>query len=148
MENDEKSNEDVQKLNEDTENKNKLAEGYKETKHLAEQGLKLAASVSTGNVGEAIKSGIEIAKSKMVKKKIKRNLMMICAFSMAIIILACSLLGVFEAVKQKIQELLSSIKKALASFWRWITDDYWIKLDDEIEYTTTTNTRPANNQKR
>ena len=103
------------------ENKSKIAQEINEAKETATEAVKLAASVSSGNVAETIKSAAKLAKSKMAKKNIKKQLIMSCAW---------------------IIELSSKLVGAVKSFWNWLTNDYWIKLDEDIEYVDS-NTRPA-----
>lgn len=120
----------------------------KEAKEVATEATKLAASVSSGNVVESVKSAAKLAKSKMVKKRLKRNLMMICSNILVIVIIAVTLISIFSNVVEKLMELASNLGKAAKSFWNWLIDDYWIRLDDDIEYTTTDNTRPGSHEER
>lgn len=124
------------------ENKSKIAQEINEAKETATEAVKLAASVSSGNVAETIKSAAKLAKSKMAKKNIKKQLIMSCAWILVLVLIVGTFMGVLKAVLDKIIELSSKLVGAVKSFWNWLTNDYWIKLDEDIEYVDS-NTRPA-----
>ncbi len=134
--------------NSEMEGKGKLAREFKEAKDTAQEAVKLVGSIESGNVVEAVKSAAKLAKSKAVKKKIKAGLRNILIGTLIVVILVSAVFSIFKAVYEKVVELLSSIGRELRSFWRWITDDYWIRLDDDIEYTTIDDTRSGSNKKR
>ena len=54
-----------------------------------------------------------------------------------IVVIATAVFSVFSAIKDKVIEILSNVGTALNKFWKWIRDDYWIKLDDKVETTVT-----------
>lgn len=110
------------------------AEGINEAKRVAAEGAKLAASAASGNVVEAAKSAAKLAKSKLVKKGLKRKLIMLGMSAMVMLMIIVTIVCVFNAIKDKMIELASSIKNTTISFWKWLTDDYWIKLNQEVEY--------------
>lgn len=110
------------------------AEGIKEAKNVAAEGAKLVASAASGNVVEAAKSAAKLAKSSLTKKNLKRCLIMMGIGVMITILLVSIVFCVFNAIKDKMIELASSIKNVAVGFWKWLTDDYWIKLDKEIDY--------------
>lgn len=128
--------------NSNKENEGKISQKINETAQTATEAAKLAASVSSGNVGEAVKSAAKLAKSKMGKKNIKKLLIMSCAWILIIVVIVSTFLTVLKAVLDKIIELGSKLIRSVQSFWNWLTNDYWIKLDEDIEYTDS-NTRPA-----
>lgn len=134
MENDEKKNSGIDNIM-------KATNTYKEAKNVAAEAGKLAASVQSGNIVQAAKSAAELSKSKIAKKSIKRKLMMIGTYAIVLLLIITTIVGVFNAVKEKVLELLSSLGKGLRTFWKWIADDYWLKLDEDIEYTDIDDTR-------
>lgn len=128
--------EDNEKQNEDSNNIKKVEKEIKELKNTAEEGAKLAASVASGNVVQAAKSAIKLSKNKLFKKALKRKLMISCAYVMIFVMLVGAIFSVFNTIKDKMIELASNIKTTVVSFWKWFTDDYWIKLDKEVEFET------------
>ena len=54
-----------------------------------------------------------------------------------LVILVAALYSVFEAVIEKVIDILSNAGTAIVKFWKWIRDDYWIKLDEKVENTVT-----------
>lgn len=71
---------------------------------------------------------------RMLKKKILPMILPIFIPILIVVIIGSSLLSVFTTMVDKLIELASNIKTTVASFWKWFTDDYWIKLDKEIEF--------------
>lgn len=136
------------KGNNEIEGKGKIAREIKEAKKTVEEATKLVASLETGNVAQAVKSAAELAKSKAVKKRIKAGLRNILICVLIFVIIIGAVVSIFNGVVEKIKELLSSIGRELRTFWKWITDDYWIRLDDDIEYTSTDNTRSGSHKER
>lgn len=135
-------------VSDNMQNKGKIASKISEAKQTAAEAAKLVASAETGNIGQAVKSAAKLAKSKTVKKGMKRNLIAICASILVVIIIAVALLSIFTNVVDKLIELASGLGKSIRTFWKWIIDDYWIRLDDDIEYTATDNTRSGSYKKR
>lgn len=141
MENNEEPNANIK-------NKSKVGKEIEETKKVVEDVAKLAANIETGNIVGAAKNAAKLAKGKMGKKITKKILTRICICVMVFVIIISALLSVFDSVKEKLIELASNIGQVLKSFWNWLTDDYWIKLDDDIEYKTLDDTRSRSHQER
>lgn len=73
-------------------------------------------------------------KSK-IKNKLKLKLIKIIAIAILPIITAVSFYAIMMTVENKLIELSSNLATAVTSFWKWMSDDYWIKLDKEIEFS-------------
>lgn len=112
---------------------------------------KLAESIATGNIIQAIKSAIKLLKNEIVDKIRKREFRKAClkllCIVLSIVLCASTYLSIINSVVDKIIELAQNLGKSIRTFWKWITDDYWIKLDDDIEYTTIDNTRSGSYEK-
>ena len=52
-----------------------------------------------------------------------------------VVVIAAGVLSIFTTMMDKMAELASNVKVTVSNFWKWFTDDYWIKLDKEIEFT-------------
>lgn len=76
----------------------------------------------------------EKAKAKL-KKALKIKLIPVVAGILALVIIAMSFYAIMMTVEGKLIELRSNLTTAVTSFWKWMTDDYWIKLDKEIEFS-------------
>lgn len=76
----------------------------------------------------------EKIKAKL-KRTLKIKLVPIVAVIVALIIVAMSFYTIMMTVEGKLIELRSNLTTAVTSFWKWMTDDYWIKLDKEIEFS-------------
>lgn len=71
-----------------------------------------------------------------IKNKFKRKMLIpIIAGALAIVIILMSFYAITMTVENKLIELRSNLTTAVTSFWKWMTDDYWIKLDKEIEFS-------------
>lgn len=71
-----------------------------------------------------------------IKNKLKRKILIpIVAGILAVIIIAMSFYAIIMTVEDKLIELSSNLTTAVTSFWKWMSDDYWIKLDKEIEFS-------------
>lgn len=85
----------------------------------------------------------QIIKEKF-KKKLKRKLIKIALQCMIPIIIALCFFAVLNTIKDTLIDLLSNAGTAISGFlseaWQWMTDDYWIKLDEKVEYIVDANT--------
>lgn len=140
-------NDEINEASKEEKGKGKIGKGVKEAKDTATQAVKLVANIETGNVIGAIKNVEKLAKSNIIKKKIKSILRKILICILILIVIAVAVLSIFNAVYEKVVELLSSVGRELKSFWKWISDDYWIRLDDDIEYTIIDDTRSGSDKK-
>ena len=87
-------------------------------------------------------------KAKRFAKKIFIKLLPVILGILILIVIATSVLSIFTSIMDKMAELAANIKTSLTNFWKWLTDDYWIKLDKEVEFEVTDpQTRTANNKK-
>lgn len=92
--------------------------------------------------------------SRKIKRKAKRkakdvliSVMPLLIVILVLIVVLESVFSVFTNIMDKMIELGANLKTRLDSFWKWFTDDYWIKLDKEIEYTEVDEeTRTGNNK--
>ena len=75
--------------------------------------------------------------AKKIAKKALIKMMPVLVGLLIIIVIATAVFSVFTAIKDKVIEILSNVGNALNKFWKWLTDDYWIKLDDKVETTVT-----------
>lgn len=86
-------------------------------------------------------------KAKKIAIRILIKILPIIVGILVVIVVATSVLSIFTNIMDKMLELAANIKTAVTSFWKWFTDDYWIKLDKEIEYTEVDEeTRTGNNK--
>ncbi len=76
----------------------------------------------------------EKAKSKL-KKSLKRKLIIVIAGVMSFILLLLSFYAIIMTVQDKLISLMSNVTTSVSNFWKWMRDDYWIKLDEEIEFS-------------
>lgn len=106
-----------------------------EAKQTVQEAGKLAAAAASGNVVSAAKSAIKLAKSSVVKKALKRKIIEVIVGMLAVILIALSFYAIIMTVEDKLIQLSSNLTTAVTSFWKWMTDDYWIKLDKEIEFS-------------
>mgnify|MGYP007121887910 FL=1 len=106
-----------------------------EAKQTAQEAGKLAAAASSGNIVGAAKSAIKLAKSSAIKKALKRKLITAIAGMFAVIFIVLSFYAIIMTVQDTLINLMSNATTTVSSFWKWMTDDYWIKLDKEIEFS-------------
>lgn len=118
--------------------KQTMAEKVKETAEGAEELAKLMANLGSGNYIGALKNAMNLLKNKQIRKILIRNVLSMIFPFIVIIIIACSLFAVFDTIKDTMINLLSNAGTSISGFigktWQWMTDDYWIKLDEKIEY--------------
>lgn len=93
--------------------------------------IKTAAKAASGNYIGAAK---EALKSGALKKKLKRKLIKYALMACAPIIIALCAFGIFNGIKNEMINLITSAFSTTTGFfsklWQFITDDYWIKLDE------------------
>lgn len=110
----------------------------KKTIEEVEEAGKLAANLASGNFIGAAKNAIHLLKDKQFKKRLKRKCIMFALQAMIPILIAACLLGVINGIKDKMIDLMASAATSVSGFlskaWQWMTDDYWIKLDEEMEF--------------
>lgn len=106
-----------------------------EAKQTAQEAGKLAAAASSGNIVGAAKSAIKLAKSSAIKKALKRKLITAIAGMFAVIFIVLSFYAIIMTVQDTLISLMSNATTTVSNFWKWMTDDYWIKLDKEIEFS-------------
>lgn len=111
----------------------------KEAMIAAEEASKLAANIASGNFIGAAKNAVHLLKNKEFKKKLKKKIIMSLLKCMIPVIIAVCLLCGIMAIKDTMVGLLANAGTAISGFlseaWQWMTNDYWIKLDEKIEYT-------------
>ncbi len=76
----------------------------------------------------------EEAKAK-VKKALKRKLIPVVAGIAGIILVLLSFYAIIMVVQDTLIGLMSNVTTSVSNFWKWMKDDYWIKLDKEIEFS-------------
>ena len=74
---------------------------------------------------------------KKITKKILSTITPVLIGILIVIIITTAVFSVFTAIKDKVIEILSDARATLNKFWKWIRDDYWIKLDETVEITVT-----------
>lgn len=124
---------------------NEAKNAIEEGKQAAADAQKIAAKAASGNyIGaakDAIKSG---ALKKQIKKKLITNLIRTLIPLLIVVIMAASLFGVLNRMKNEMIQLFSNAKTSLTSFlsdvWKWFTDDYWIDLEEEMDYVVNVKT--------
>ena len=88
-------------------------------------------------------------KAKNLGKKILIKMLPYIIGLLLVIVIASSVFSIFTSIMDKMVELAANVKTNVISFWKWVTDDYWIKLDKEIEFTVVDpETRTRNNKRR
>ena len=106
-----------------------------EAKETVEEATKLATAAASGNIASAAKSAAKLAKSSAVKKARKRKLMTVLAGALAIMLVLVSFYAIIMTVQDTLIGLMSNVTTSVSNFWKWMRDDYWIKLDKEIEFS-------------
>ena len=49
------------------------------------------------------------------------------------ILISCLVVSIF-AIKDAMVDILSRASGFIAKAWQWMTDDYWIRLDEGVDY--------------
>lgn len=102
-----------------------------EAKKEIQQVAKAANKAKSGNIIGAAK---ELLKSKEFRKKLKRKLIIYGLQVAAVMILISCLVASIFAIKDVMVDLLSKASGFISKAWQWMTDDYWIKLDEGVDY--------------
>ncbi|MCI8361741.1 MAG: hypothetical protein HFJ41_01035 [Clostridia bacterium] len=76
----------------------------------------------------------EEAKAKL-KKMLKKKIIKVVLISVAILSVLLSFYAITMTVQDTLIKLMSNVTTSVSSFWKWMRDDYWIKLDKEIEFS-------------
>lgn len=110
-----------------------------ETAKGAQEGAKLAANIASGNIAGAAKNIVNLMKSKEFKKKLRKRIISILITALIPLIIGLCFFGIINGLKNTLIDLLSSTATSISSFlsgaWQYLTDDYWIKIDEKKEYT-------------
>lgn len=102
---------------------------------------KIAANLAKGNKLNAAKEAIKMALRKFKDKKFIRKLVLKILMKLLPIILAGAILfGLIGAVKSKMENLLSEVGGFFSNAWKWLTNDYWIDIDQKTEYVVDADT--------
>ena len=89
-----------------------------DVKEAVKDGTSLAKNVATKNVAGIAKDAVKLAKNKTVRKKIVRNnIIQFLLPIIVIILLAGSILAIFSAVADTVQELISGAVDAIVDFF-------------------------------
>ena len=106
-----------------------------------EDAKKIAANLAKGNKLNAAKEAIKMALRKFKDKKFIRKLVLKILMKLLPIILAGAILfGLIGAVKSKMANLLSEVGGFFSNAWKWLTNDYWVDIDQKIEYVVDADT--------
>lgn len=123
--------------------KNNMLERVKNTAKGAKDAARTAA-----NGAKKTKNALNILKNKkLIKKMIIKAVLPVFISILIVVIIASAVFTVFTTIKEKMIELASNTKTAVTGFWKWFTDDYWIKLDEKVEVTAIDDSGRRNNQK-
>lgn len=76
----------------------------------------------------------EEAKAK-AKKALKRKAIPIMAGIAGALLVLLFFYAIIMTVENTLMGLMSNVTTSVSNFWKWMTDDYWIKLDEEIEFS-------------
>lgn len=107
--------------------KNEINEAKKEIEQVA----KAANKAKSGNIIGAAK---ELLKSEQFRKKLKRKMkILLLKIAAGMILIACLVVSIF-AIKDAMVDILSRASGFIAKAWQWMTDDYWIRLDEGVDY--------------
>jgi len=134
--------------NQENEEENNPADDAKEGMNDAKEASKIAASAASGNYAKAAVDGIKMAARKLKDKKFRKKLIkMIIMKSIPIIlmlVLAAALFGVFNAMKDKMIDLIGAAYSKATGFlskaWKSITNDNWVDIGEKFEYVVDLNT--------
>lgn len=129
-------------IEEDNEN---LVDKANEVKKEIETAQKIAANAASGNVIGVAKEALKKLKDKnFIKKKIKAFLIKNGLKMLLGLALAAMVFGVFSSIKDKMVDLIGMSQSKIGGFfseaWQWLTNDYWIDLDEKFEYVVDSNT--------
>ena len=132
-------------MNNDEEKDENLVDKAKEIKEDVEIAERIAANAASGNWIGVAKDVLKKLKDKnFIKKKlkeffIKNGLKMLLGLA-----LAAMVFGVFNSMKDKMIDLLGMAQSKIGGFfseaWQWLTNDYWVDLDEKFEYVVDLNT--------
>ena len=117
---------------ENKEEENKV-EQAKQAIEAAKQASELAANIASGNYLAAAKNAVNLLKNKEFRKILVINLIMTLLQALIPIIIAVCFFGMLNTIKDAMINLFTTTASIVAEAWRWLTDDYWINLDKEIE---------------
>lgn len=107
--------------------KNEINEAKKEIEQIA----KAANKAKSGNIIGAAK---ELLKSEKFRKKLKRKMtILLLQIAAGMILISCLVVSIF-AIKDAMVDILSRASGFIAKAWQWMTDDYWIRLDEGVDY--------------
>lgn len=129
LQNNEEPEEEI--LNEEG-NENEDENDAEDVKEAMKAGTSLAKNAATGNMAGAAKDALKLAKNKkVIRKKIRNTIIQFLLPIIVIILLAGSILAIFSAVADTIQELISGAVDAIVDFFTVDDTSGEIEISDE-----------------
>lgn len=108
----------------------------KEAQEVANESSKLAANAASGNLLGAAKNVANLLKNKKFIRK--RIIMFVLQYILPILLIAACFFGVLNAVKDVLIGFASNVGSTVSEVWKWLTDDYWMDLNQIVETDTET----------
>jgi len=105
-------------------------ENIKEAVKGAEEAAKLAANAASGNLVGAAKNAVNLVKNKKTRRAM---LMSVLQPILIILLIAAAVFGIWNGIKDTLIGFASAVGTAVSDAWRWLTDDYWIDLNEIVE---------------
>lgn len=68
-----------------------------------------------------------------LKKKLKKAIITMGMVAIIVLAIAASFLGIINTIKDAMISFYANTTTAISEAWRWLTDDYWINLEEEVE---------------
>lgn len=109
-----------------------------ETKQAVEQSAQIAKNIASGNYLAAAKNALKMLKNEKFKKALKKKLIGFALKALIPVIICAVFFASINKIKNEMINLMSSISTSVTGFikraWKWMSDDYWIKLDEKSQY--------------
>ena len=103
--------------------------------HLAKDTVNVVKDVTVQNWAGVAKDAYNILTNKAIWKALKIIIIPIIAILLIPAVIGAMLFGVLSAVKDVIIDLVDKIGDLISNIVQWVTNDYWIDIDEVKEYT-------------
>lgn len=111
----------------------KTAERAVDVADAAKEFLLMIANFESGNWIEAAKNVVNLLKNKEFRKILIMHFIRYALLIIGPIIAVLCLFGVLNNIKDAMINLFTTTASIVEEAWKWLTDDYWIDLDKEME---------------
>lgn len=121
--------------NEEEKNLQNTVQTAEEVGHLVKDTVNVVKDVGSQNWAGVVKDAYNILTNKAIWKSLKIIIIPIVAILLIPAVIGAMVFGVLSAVKDVVIDLVNTISNFISNIIQWISNDYWIDINEVKEYT-------------